>query len=75
MYSTPLSQSRYAFLPKFFSEYSAPAAAWTLSPKHARYMTSPTCDGIFGEVAPTVMNGMPADWNVGPEARTESVSV
>src|SRR4051795_9419384 len=36
---------------------------------------SPTCDGILGEVAPTVMNGTLAAWKVGPEASTESVSV
>ena len=36
---------------------------------------SPTWVGIFGEVAPIVMNGTLAAWNVGPEAITESVSV
>ena len=36
---------------------------------------SPTWVGIFGDVAPTVMNGILADWNVGPDASTESVSV
>src|SRR5690349_18889335 len=36
---------------------------------------SPTWLGILGEVAPAVMNGTFAAWNVGPEASTESVSV
>ncbi len=36
---------------------------------------SPTWLGILGEVAPAVMNGIPAAWKVGPDASTESVSV
>ena len=36
---------------------------------------SPTWDGILGDVAPTVMNGILAYWKVGPDASTESVSV
>ena len=36
---------------------------------------SPTWVGILGDVAPTVMNGILAAWNVGPAASTESVSV
>ena len=61
--------------PNLSYEYSAPTAAWTLSPKQARNIMSPTWVGIFGDVAPTVMNGILADWNVGPDASTESVSV
>ena len=75
VYSTPLSHRKYAVLPKFLNEYSAPTAAWTLSPKQARNIMSPTWVGILGDVAPTVMNGILAAWNVGPEASTESVSV
>src|SRR3954447_9972631 len=75
VYSTPLSHRKYAFLPNLSNENSAPTAAWTLSPKQARNIMSPTCDGILGDVAPTVMNGTLAAWNVGPDASTESVSV
>ena len=62
-------------MPNLSYEYSAPTAAWTLSPKQARNIMSPTCVGILGDVAPTVMNGILASWKVGPEASTESVSV
>ena len=44
--------------PNLSNEYSAPTAAWTLSPKQARNIMSPTWVGILGDVAPTVMNGI-----------------
>ena len=36
---------------------------------------SPTCDGILGDVAPTVMKGMPAAWMVGPAANGAKLAV
>ena len=75
VYSTPLSHRKPALCPNLSNAYSAPTAAWTLSPKQARNIMSPTWEGILGDVAPTVMNGIFALWNVGPDASTESVSV